>query len=554
MAGLAATLGAGAMTNSISEIDGCPVIFVIGSNTTEAHPVISYRMKRAVKDGALLIIADPRKIELTRWATRHFQHNVGSDIALLNAVMHEIIKNGHHDTAFIESCTEGFEELKKTVEKYTPEYASDICGLGPDEIRELALMLGTAEKAGLFYTLGITEHITGTDNVKTCANLQMLLGNVGVRSAGVNPLRGQNNVQGACDMGVLPDVYTGYRKAADPSVRKIFSDAWGIDSLPDATGTKIPAMFDGILRGDVKALYLIGENVIMSEPNQAHTIEALNKLDFLIVQDIFMNETAEYADVVLPAACFAEKDGTFTNTERRIQRVRKAVEAPEMAKDDWWIIKELSARLGYTMEYDSPADIWEEIRALTPSMEGITYERIEGNGLQWPCCGIEDPGTEYLYCKGIFPMGHAKFCPAEWRPPAEVPDDEYPFTLTTGRRLWHYHTGTQTRRSAGFQEKFPEELIEINSEDADRLDIRDGDYVYAVSRRGKVKVKAWVTDRVLPGVCFMSFHFHEACANVLTNDVYDPVAGTAEYKACAVKITKVSTDSAVSTVPSDGTA
>jgi formate dehydrogenase alpha subunit len=538
VAGLAATLGAGAMTNSIGEIEECSVILVIGSNTTEAHPVISYMMKKAVKKGALLIVVDPRRIELTRWAARHFQHNVGSDIALLNAVMHEIIKNGHQDAKFIEKSTEGFEELKRTVEKYTPESASEICGLRPDEIRELALMLGTAEKTALFYTLGITEHITGTDNVKTCANLQMLLGNVGIESAGVNPLRGQNNVQGACDMGVLPDVYSGYQKAADPAVREKFEKAWGMEGLPDSTGTKIPAMFDGILNGDVKALYLIGENVVMSEPNQAHTIEALNKLDFLIVQDIFMNETAEYADVVLPATCFAEKDGTFTNTERRVQMVRKAVDPPGEAMDDWWIIKELSRRMGHPMEYGSPADIWEEIRSLTPSMNGITYERIKGDGLQWPCLDKEHPGTVYLYSGSKFPMGRAKFGPAEWKPPAEVPDDEYPFTLTTGRRLWHYHTGTQTRRSAGFEEKFPEELIEINGEDADRLDITDGDYVWAVSRRGKVKVKVWVTDRVLPGVCFMSFHFHEACSNVLTNDVFDPVAGTAEYKACAIQIIK----------------
>lgn len=528
MAGLAATLGAGAMTNSIAEIEDCPVIFVIGSNTTEAHPVISYRMKRAVKKGSRLIVADPRKIELTRWADRHFQHNVGSDIALLNAVMHEIIRNGHYDREFVGNCTEGFAELKEVVQEYTPERAAEICGLAPDEIRELAGILGTAEKAGLFYTLGITEHITGTDNVKTCANLQMLLGNVGVRSAGVNPLRGQNNVQGACDMGVLPDVYTGYQKASDPAVRKRFEDAWGTGELPDMTGTKIPAMFDGILHGDVKALYLAGENVVMSEPNQAHTIKALEKLDLLIVQDIFMNETAEYADVVLPATCFAEKDGTFTNTERRVQRVRKAVEPPGAARDDWWIIQQLAGRMGHPMKYGSPEDIWNEIRSMTPSMQGITYKRIEGDGLQWPCCGDTDPGTEYLYCGGKFPKGRAVFHPAEWKPPAEVPDDEYPFTLTTGRRLWHYHTGTQTRRSAGFDEKFPEELIELNAEDAEKLNIHDDEYVWAVSRRGKVKVKAWVSGRMRPGVCFMSFHFHEACSNVLTNNAFDPVAGTAE--------------------------
>lgn len=536
MAGLAATLGAGAMTNSIREIENCPVIFVIGSNTTEAHPVISYSMKRAVKKGSRLIVADPRKIELTRWATRHFRHRVGSDIALLNAVMNEIIRNNLHDMEFVESHTEGFDELKETVSKYSPEYASGICGLSPEEIRELAELLGTAERTALFYTLGITEHITGTDNVKTCANLQMLLGNIGKESSGVNPLRGQNNVQGACDMGVLPNVYTGYQKADDPKVREKFQKAWGTDKLPDTEGTKIPAMFDGIVNGDVQALYLIGENVIMSEPNQAHTVDALKKLDLLIVQDIFMNETAEYADVVLPAVCFAEKEGTFTNTERRVQRVRKAVEPPGQAMDDWWIISEISKRMGHDMEHTSARQIWDEIRSVTPSMSGITYERIEGQGLQWPCPDEGHTGTCFLYSNNVFPCGKATFQPAQWKPAAECPDDEYPFVLTTGRRLWQYHTGTQTRRSAGFEELCPEELVEINPEDAGRLDIKDGDYVFAVSRRGRIKAKAWVTDRVSAGVCFMSFHFREACSNVLTNNAFDPVAGTAEYKACAVRL------------------
>jgi formate dehydrogenase alpha subunit len=526
------------MTNSIGEIEDCPVIFVIGSNTTEAHPVISYSMKRSVKKGNRLIVADPRKIDLTRWATRHYRHKVGSDIALLNAVMYEIIKNGWHDREFVDKYTEGFEELEKTVSEYAPESASGICGLAVDEIRELARTLGTAEKVALFYTLGITEHITGTDNVKTCANLQLLLGNIGKECTGVNPLRGQNNVQGACDMGVLPDVFSGYQKVADPETREKFAGAWGVKSLPDGEGTKIPAMFDGMLNNDIRALYLYGENVVMSEPNQAHTINALEKLDLLVVQDIFLNETAIYADVVLPATCFAEIEGTFTNSERRIQRVRKAVEPPGQARDDWWIISELSKRMGHDMEYESTEQIWEEILRLTPSMSGITYERIEHEGIQWPCPDIEHKGTRYLYRDGKFPHGKARFLPAQWRPPAEVPDKEYPFTLTTGRRLWHYHTSTQTRRSAGFEEIFPEELIEISMEDAGRLDIRDGDYVWAVSRRGKVKVKAWVTERVSEGVCFMSFHFHEACANVLTNNVFDPVAGTAEYKACAIRLEK----------------
>ena len=538
MAGLASTLGAGAMTNSIREIVDVPVIFVIGSNTTESHPVISYHMKRAVKKGSRLIVADPRKIALTRWAARHFQHKVGSDIALLNAVMHEIIRNEWHDRYFIDNHTEGFDHLKETVSMYTPEYASAICGLSADEIRELASILGTAEKVGLFYTLGITEHITGTDNVRTCANLQMLLGNIGIESAGVNPLRGQNNVQGACDMGVLPDVYTAYQKASNQGTREKFEKAWGIAKLPDTEGTKMPAMFDGIAHGDIKALYLIGENVVMSEPNQAHTIHALKNVEFLIVQDIFMNETAEYADVVFPAVCYAETEGTFTNTERRVQRVRKAVEPPGTARDDWWITCEIARRMGFVMEYASAEHIWEEIRALSPAMAGITYQRIACQGIQWPCPDTDHTGTCYLYCDNVFPCGKAKFQPAHWKPAAEVPDEEYPFVLTTGRRLWHYHTGTQTRRSAGFNEIFPEELIEVHPADAEKLNIKEGDYITAVSRRGKVRVKAWLTDRVMPGVCFMTFHFNEACANVLTNNAFDPVTGTAEYKACAIRLEK----------------
>ncbi|UCD34342.1 MAG: molybdopterin-dependent oxidoreductase [Nitrospiraceae bacterium] len=524
------------MTNSIREIEDVPVIFVIGSNTTESHPVVSYFMKRAVKKGSRLIVADPRRIDLTRWATRHFQHRVGSDIAFLNAVMNEIIRNGWHDRDFIEKHTEGFEQLRETVSRYTPEYAGEICGLRADEIRELARILGTAEKVGLFYTLGITEHITGTDNVRSCANLQILLGNIGKASAGVNPLRGQNNVQGACDMGVLPDVYTGYQKAAFPDVRRKFEAAWGIEKLPDGEGTKIPAMFDGIHHGDVRALYLIGENVVMSEPNQAHTVSALKKVDLLIVQDIFMNETAEHAHVILPAACFAETEGTFTNTERRVQRVRKAVEPPGLARDDWWITAELARRMGYDMGYTSAEQIWEEIRSVTPSMSGIAYRRIDHKGLQWPCTDEQHSGTCYLYCDNVFPCGKATFRPAEWKPPAEVPDEEYPFVLTTGRRLWQYHTGTQTRKSGGFNDICPEEMIEVNPDDARGLDIRDGDYVFVFSRRGRLKVKAWVTDRVTPGLCFMTFHFSEACANVVTNNAFDPIAGTAEYKACAIRL------------------
>jgi predicted molibdopterin-dependent oxidoreductase YjgC len=339
-------------------------------------------------------------------------------------------------------------------------------------------------------------------------------------------------------MGVLPDVYTGYQKAFMPAVREKFEKAWDVEKLPDSEGTKIPAMFDGIHHGDIRALYLIGENVVMSEPNQAHTVEALKKIEFLVVQDIFMNETAEFADVVLPATCYAETEGTFTNTERRVQRVRKSVNPPGMARDDWWIVGELSKRMGYAMNYTSSEQIWNEIQTVTPSMAGIAYRRIEHKGIQWPCPDHEHSGTCFLYCNNVFPCGKAQFKPAEWKPAAECADAEYPLVLTTGRRLWQYHTGTQTRKSRGFNELCPEELIEVNPADAAKLGVENGEYVFAVSRRGRVKVKTWVTDRVQEGVCFMTFHFSEACANVITNNAFDPVAGTAEYKACAIRLEK----------------
>jgi len=523
------------MTNSIGEIEEAPCIIVIGSNTTEAHPVIGYALKRAARNGATLIVIDPRKIGLVHHATRWLSLKVGTDVALLNGIMHHIISRGLHKREFIDSHTVGFEEMERTVMRYPPEKASGITGVPAEAIKEVAEILAGAERVSLIYTLGITEHSCGVDNVKSCVNLQLLLGNIGKPSSGVNPLRGQNNVQGACDMGALPGVFSGYQRVDDPDARRKFGEAWKV-SLPDSPGLTIPKMFTAMKEGKVKALYCVGENLVMSEPHQAHTIASLESLDLMIVQDIFFNETAHYADLVLPACCFAEDDGTYTNTERRVQRVHKAVEPPGAARPDWAIFADLSRRMGYDMGYRTVDDVWDDVTRLTPSYQGIQYGRIEERGIQWPCPDCEHPGTQYLHDGGDCACGLARFTAVDWRGPAEQPDESWPLVLTTGRRLWHYHTGTQTRHSDGFEQVCPEELIEINPEDADRMGIKDGEYVDVSSRRGKVTMKARITDRSPAGTVYTSFHFREACGNVLTIDAFDPVTDTAEYKACAVRI------------------
>lgn len=527
------------MTNSIGEIEDAKTLFVIGSNTTEAHPVISYLMKRAVNKGAKLIVCDPRRIDLVRWATHHVQHKVGTDVALLNGLMNEILKNGWEDRRFIEEHTEGFSVLEKVVANYPIEHAAEITGVDVELLREVARILGTEGTASLCYTLGITEHTCGTENVMTCANLQMLLGNMGKPSGGVNPLRGQNNVQGACDVGSLPNVYQGYQKVEDPASRERFERGWGRPGLSGSAGLTMPKMFYGMHEGTVKAFVCHGENVVLTEPNMAHTIECLERVEFMVAFDIFNTDTTKYADVVFPCACWSEQEGTFTNSERRIQRVRKAVDAPGQCKEHWWIVNELGKRMGFDMGFTSPQSVWEDLRELSTGYAGITWERCDDVGVQWPAPTLEHPGTPYLHRLGNFARGRGKFMPSNYRPPAEVPDEDYPLVLSTGRRLWHYHTGTQTHHSAGMDDLFPEELVEVSPVDAEELGISDGDMVVVESRRGRVKMKAWVTTRSPKGVLWSSFHFPEACINAVTNDVYDPISWTAEYKACAVRIVPV---------------
>jgi len=524
------------MTNSINEVEKADVFFVIGSNTTAQHPLIGSRLINAIEEGARLILVDPREIQLAEFAELHLRQNIGTDVAVLNGIMNIIIEENLFDKKFVETRTEGFDELKSVVSRYTPRVVEMISGIRAHDLEEAARIYAQADAAMILYAMGITQHTTGTDNVKSCANLAMLTGNMGKPSTGVNPLRGQNNVQGACDMGCLPVVYSGYQKVIDESVKNKFEQAWGVEGLDDTAGLTITDMMDSAQKGDLKFLYVMGENPMMSDPDSTSIEQALSNLDFLVVQDIFLSETAELADVVLPAASFAEKSGTYTNTERRVQFSEKAIEPPGQARADWEIICDICYLSGYEMNYRSPDDILVEINELTPSYAGITPERLkEGFGLQWPCPNVEHPGTPYLH-KDQFTKGLGTFFPCEFKPVSEVPDDEYDFLLTTGRIYYHFHTGTMTRRTSILDREAPSPLVEINPADAQRLGIKNDDLVELTSRRGSIRLKAEVTQRVPRRVVFSTFHFHEASVNLLTNPVHDPVAKIPEYKGCAVKI------------------
>ncbi len=539
VAGLAQSFGSGAMTNSIKEIANAPVIYLTGSNTTENHPIIALEIKKAVtKNGAKLIVADPREIELVKYATLWLRHRPGTDVALFNGLMNVIITEGLEDKEFIKERTEDYEKLKEVVLKYTPEIVAKITGVPAEDIRKAARIYASAESASLIYSMGITQHSTGTDNVMSTANLAMLTGNVGKENAGVNPLRGQSNVQGACDMGALPNVYSGYQAVTDPQAREKFSKAWGVD-LPDKVGLTVVEILNAAYDGKIRGIFVMAENPAMSDPDLAHAREALKRVDFLVVSDIFLTETAEVADVVLPGVTFAEKDGTITNTERRVQRFHKAIEPLGEAKPEWQIICELAQKMGYQMSYNSPAEIMEEIASLTPIYGGMLYPRLEKEGLQWPCPNVEHPGTKFLH-KDKFSRGKGKFFPIEFREAVELPDEEYPLILTTGRVLYHFHTGTVTRRSKGLNEIYKEALVEISPQDAQELNITDGEIIEVASRRGKVRAKAKVTEKSDEGVVFMSFHFHEAAANLLTIAALDPISKIPEYKVCAVKVKKIS--------------
>jgi formate dehydrogenase alpha subunit len=522
------------MTNSLPEIENHDVVFVIGSNTTETHPIIGLKMKKAVRKGAELIVVDPRKIDLVRFATVWLQHQPGTDVILLNSIMHVIVKEGLIDKKFIEDRTEGFEPFREMLAEYSPEVAEKITGVPKEDIIKAALLYGNAIRPGIYYTMGITQHTHGTENVYSIANLAMMTGNLGRESTGVNPLRGQNNVQGACDMGCLPDFYPGYQRVNIPGIKEKFERAWGV-KLSEKIGLTAAEMIKSAHEGDIKAMYIMGENPVLSDPDINHTIEAMKKLDFFVVQDIFMTETAGLADIVLPAVCFAEKEGTFTNTERRVQKVRKAVEPPGEAKEDLWIIRELSKKFGYGMRYDFVEEVFQEAGKLWPALAGMTYKRLDNKGLQWPCPTLDHPGTPYLF-KGGFPRGKASFSIVRYRPAEELPDNGYPFLLSTGRQLFQYHTGSMTRKIDAVNKISPEAYVEINPDDAKQLGINDGKIIRVSSRRGAINIKAMISDRPKRGMVFIPFHFREAAANVLTGTSLDPIAKIPEFKVCAVKL------------------
>lgn len=525
------------MTNSIPDLEETKCILVTGSNTTEQHPIIGTRLLRAKENGATLIVVDPRKIQLTLHADLHVRQRPGSDVAWLNGVMNIIINEGLADAEFIKERTEGFEEVKATVEQYTPERVEEISGISPGDLRQIAMMYGKADVATIVYSMGITQHTSGVDHVKACANLAMITGNMGKPGGGVNPLRGQNNVQGACDVGALANVYPGYQNVTLPEMKASFEQGWSVEGLDDKVGLTLMEMMYGAEEGDVKAMYIMGENPLVTDPDVSHVAKALENLDFLVVQDLFLTETAQFADVVLPGASFAEKDGTFTGTDRRVQLVRQAIEPLGESKPDWVIICELAQRMGaHGFDFSAPEEIMAEIASFTPIYGGISYVRLEEKGfLHWPCRSTEDEGTPILHV-GQFSRGLGHMHVVEYQPPAEEPDAEYPLLMTTGRNIFHWHGGSMTRRSSKLEQESPECYIEINPEDVVKFGLAETERVKVISRRGGIEVKVWQTDRVPNGVVFLPFHFAEAAANMLTNPALDPIAKIPEYKVCAVRL------------------
>jgi formate dehydrogenase alpha subunit len=535
--GLLYSFGSGAMTNTIPEFDNADCILVTGSNTLEAHPMIGARMLRALDKGAKIIVVDPRDTPLSRLAHLRLNQRSGTDVAWANGMINVIITEGLEDKEFVKSRTTAYEEMREVVKDYTPEKVEQITGIPKELLVEAARTYARSKRAMVAYAMGITQHSNGTNLVKTLANLAMVTGHIGRESNGLNPLRGQCNVQGACDSGGLPNLYPGYQRVDDPATQAKFQDAWSA-KLSDKPGLTLTRAMEGAYHGKVKAMVVFGENVMISDPDLNHVEEALKKLEFMAVADIFLTETAQMADVVLPAACYAEKDGTFTNTDRALRMLRKAVEPPGDARPDWQIACELGRRLGARgFELSSPAAIMDEMSKVTPIYGGMSHSRIDSQVLRWPCPTKEHGGTPVLHTQR-FTRGEGVFAGIHHTPPAEETSEEYPFILTTGRNLFQYHTGTMTRRSPKLEREAPEPYVEINKGDATRLGIKDGDRVAVSSRRGSIALAARVSDRIIPGSIFIPFHYAEAAANRLTNAALDPISTIPEFKVCAAKLAK----------------
>jgi len=537
VAGLATSLGAGAATNSLEQMKDIDTIFLFGSNPTEAHPIVSLHLKKALRKGAKLVVGDPRQTWMAKRADVWLNLKPGTNIAMINGIIHVILKKKWENKKFIKDRTEDFMELQAKVKGYDPKKVSKITGVSEENIIEAARLYSHAKNGMIVYGLGVTEHRTGTENSMALANLALVCGHIGRPATGIMALRGQNNVQGSSDLGPLPATLPGYQSVTDPAARAKFEKVWGVTLSPDI-GLKSVEMLDEAIKKRFKGLFILGEDPAQTDPNAHEVRAALKSLEFLVVQDMFLTETTKFADVILPGASFAEKDGTFTNGERRIQRIRKAIE-PIAGKAEWEVICEIATRMGYPMQYNNPAEIMDEIASLVPIYGGISYDRLENGGIQWPCPDKDHPGTTTLYTD-IFarPGGLAKFMPLDHKGPGEEPDTEYPLTLITGRIREHYNNGSMTRRTKQIMEVAPEELLEISAEDAKKLKIKNGDTVKVSSRRGKIKVKAKVTCRSQKGNVFLTFHYPEALSNLLTSEHRDPITGTPEYKACAVKVEK----------------
>lgn len=535
--GLLHSFGSGAMTNTIPEFDGADCILVTGSNTLEAHPIIGARMLRARERGAKIIVVDPRETPLSRLAHISLNQRPGTDIAWINGMLKVIIDEGLVNKEFIMTRTTAFDEMREAVKEYTPGKVEEITGIPKDRLIEAARVYARSKKSMIAYAMGITQHSNGTNIVKALANLAMATGQIGRESTGVNPLRGQCNVQGACDAGGLPNLLPGYQRVDDEAARLRFEKTWCV-KLPAKPGLTLTCAIKEAAVGKLKAMIIFGENIMLSDPDISHVEESIKELEFLAVSEIFLTETAKMAHVVLPAACYAEKDGTFTNTDRALRMVRKAVEPPGSAKPDWVIACELGRRLGSAgFEFSSPAEVMEEMASVTPIYAGVSHKRVDEGVLRWPCTSKDHPGTKILHTQN-FTKGLGAFAPVQHATPVEVVSDDYPFVLTTGRNLFHYHTGTMTRRSPKLEREAPEPYVEVNRNDAKRLGISDGDRVAVSSRRGRIALKARVTDRIIPGTIFIPFHYAEAPANRLTIAALDPISNIPELKVCAARIEK----------------
>jgi formate dehydrogenase major subunit len=539
VAALQETIGSGAVSNVFGDVQYADVAIVIGSNATENHPVAATFFKQAAERGTTLIVIDPRRPALADHAQYYISYKPGTDVAFLNGVMHVIISEGLTNPEFIEKRTVNFETLKETVQHYTPEVVEKLTGVSAEQVREVARAYGKAKNAMIFWGMGISQHTTGTDNARCLISLCLMTGNIGRPGTGLHPLRGQNNVQGASDSGLIPMVYTDYQRVDNPVIREKFEQAWGV-TLDPKPGLTVVEIAHGALHGTIKGMYMMGENPFLSDPNINKVRKALANLEFLVVQDIFLTETAEFADVILPAASFPEKEGTYTNTDRRVQLGRKAIDPPGQARPDWQIICDIATRMGYPMRYNSPEDVFRELTALSPNLAGLSYERLGKTGELWPCPDPDKPGQSVIFIDD-FPTGRGKFVPAEFAPAQELPDKAYPLVLNTGRVLEHWHTGTMTRRSKALDAIEPEAFVEIHPEDLQAFNAQDGDFVRVSSRRGSIVLKARIGVRTQKGSVFIPFHFREAAANLLTNDALDPFGKIPEFKFCAVKVEKVST-------------